>query len=73
MRLDTAVVCVLRRFFSASDTFQWEPYLRHRKSYGCKVYRTSRYLSPIEASDCSEVDEIFWELFVVSKRELQRM
>lgn len=28
MRLDTAVVCVLSRFFSASDTFQWEPYLQ---------------------------------------------
>lgn len=27
MRLDTAVVCVRRRFFSASDSFQWDPYL----------------------------------------------
>ncbi len=27
MRLDTAVVCVRSRFFSASDSFQCDPYL----------------------------------------------
>ena len=62
MRLDTAVVCVLRRFFSASDTFQWEPYLRHRNSYGCKGYRISRYLPLVKASGHSEVADIFREL-----------
>ena len=41
MRLDTAVVCVLRRFFSASDTFQWEPYLRGRNSYGLADYESA--------------------------------
>lgn len=32
MRLDTAVVCVRSRFFSASDTFQWDPYLHSKES-----------------------------------------